>query len=194
MDDIFIFLDAYANGWLNYVVKILKDMQDKPRYLFVVMHPDQLPHARKEVVTLFRMLAPYKAVILTGHTHRTRLVKYARFGNEIPQFTIGSHLYAPARVMQYKAKKTVMKDFLEEFKQLRVRTPEQTAFFDKEIVPYLSYYEEHYDGSDKYQAQGYAKIHVSDAGLIADIQSGDLNQKPFQITIFANNGNQETKK
>ena len=193
-EDIFIFLDAYANGWLNYVGDILKGIHGKPRYLFVVMHPDQLPHVRKDVVTLFQLLAPYKAVVLTGHTHRTRLLKYARFGNETPQFTIGSHLYAPSRVMQYKAKTTVMKDFLDNFRNLRVRTPEQIAFFDKEIVPYLSYYEEHYGGSDKFQAQGYAKIHVSDAGVIADIQSGDLNQKPFQITILDSKGDQEAQK
>lgn len=186
-DDVFIFADAYTKGWQNFIYRTLDALEKQPRYLFLVLHPDLLPHAQKNTVDLCRRLGDFNAIILSGHTHRTRLLKYTRNGKTTTQFSIGSHLTAPARKMKYTQKNTDLNDFLVPFRSLRVRNPHQVELFDREIVPFLSEYVEYHDGSNRYFAQGYAVLEVTDSGVTAKIHSGDLSQKPFEIILLKRN-------
>lgn len=183
-EDIFIFVDAYTRGWQNFIYNTVDSLKKTPRYLFLVLHSDLLPHANMDVVKICQKIGKYNAIILSGHTHRTRLLKYTRDGKTTAQFSIGSHLTTPVRKMRYTQKNTNLDDFLKPFCQLRVRTPRQKAIFEGEIKPFLSNYVEYHDGSNRFLAQGYAQLKVNDSGVTAVIQSGDLTQKTFEIEIL----------
>lgn len=192
-DDIFIFVDAYTKGWQKFIYDTLHSLEKPPRYLFLVLHPDLLPHARMDVVKICRKLGSFNAIILSGHTHRTRLLKYTRAGKTATQFSIGSHLTVPAKRMQYTQKSTDLNDFLVPFRKLRVRTARQTAVFEREIIPFLSEYVEYHDGSPRFFAQGYAVLTVNDSAVTAVIQSGDLKQQPFEIVLLKRNTSGDKK-
>ena len=89
--------------------------------------------------------------------------------------------------MQYSQKSTGLDDLLNPFRKLRVRTARQTAVFEREIIPFLSEYVEYHDGSPRFFAQGYAVLTVNDSGVTAAIQSGELNQQPFEIVLLKRN-------
>lgn len=183
-EDIFIFVDAYTPGWQKFVYDTLDSLEKTPRYLFLVLHPDLLPHAQMNVVNICRKLGNFNAVILSGHTHRTRLLKYTRDGKTTTQFSIGTHLTVPTGKMRYSQKFTDLDDLLKPFRELRVRTAKQKAVFDNEIIPFLSEYVEYHDGSSRFFAQGYAVLTVNDSGVTAVIQSGELKQQPFEIVLL----------
>lgn len=193
-DDVFIFVDAYTKGWQNFIYRTLDALEKRPRYLFLVLHPDLLPHAQKHIVNLCSRLGDFNAVILSGHTHRTRLLKYTRNGKTTTQFSIGSHLTAPAGKMKYTQKSTDLNDFLVPFRKLRVKRASQIELFDREIVPFLSDYVEYHDGSNRFLAQGYAVLEVTDSGVTAKIHSGDLSSEPFEIILLKRNISGENEK
>lgn len=186
-DDIFIFVDAYTKGWQNFIYRTLDNLEKHPRYLFLVLHPDLLPHAQMNTVNLCSRLGDFNAIILSGHTHRTRLLKYTRNGKTTTQFSIGSHLTAPAGKMKYTQKSTNLDDFLVPFRKLRVRNAKQVEIFDREIVPFISEYVEFHDNSKRFLAQGYAVLKITDSGITAEVQSGDLSQEPFEIILLKRN-------
>ncbi len=182
-DDLFIFLDSYDKNAFSFVKNTLETLKKRPRYIFMVLHTDQLPQADKRAVEFCKLLAPYNAIILNGHTHRTRILKYERDGKTVTQFSIGSFLM-PNLVRYAKVNKD-KETYLAKFRTSKhIPTEEKLKRFETEVAPFITEYQE-YVGK-KGTPAGYARIHVSDAGVTVSVQCAYLEDKPFDIPLIVN--------
>lgn len=180
--DLFIFVNAYAPGYLKFVRETLKNLKTRPRYVFCAIHADQLPQAKKEVLELCELLAQYNGIILSGHTHRTQVFRWSRDGKTVTQFSVGSCLTPVPGRMRYGDWSDDKAAFLGYFRKKRVRTQEENRIFDTKIVPFLTDYREPNAGKYK-TGQGYARVFVADTGISVLLQSGDIAQPPLEWTL-----------
>ncbi len=182
-DDLFIFIDFYNKKSYDFTKKTLESLTKRPRYIFLVVHPDQLPHVYDDNIAMCKLLSQYNAIILNGHTHRTRVVKYERDGKKLTQFSIGSYLMPT--LIRYGKVDTDLPKYLKFFRTSKYITSEEMRrTFDTEVAPFITEYRQ-YNGI-KGTPAGYAKIHVSDAGITVTVQSGCLTDKAFEIPLIVN--------
>jgi predicted phosphodiesterase len=134
-EDLFIFVDAY-NKPSDFLRETLKNLTKRPRYLFLVLHPDVLPQPQPQFLDMVKQLLPYDGIILNGHTHRNRVLKYVRDGHTVTQYTIGSYVIANTAAMRYEETKNDTAAFLKKFRNKKyVSTPAQKQLFDAEFAP-----------------------------------------------------------
>jgi hypothetical protein len=177
--DLFVFFDAYHNDRLEWLEETLS--ANKHRYAFVVMHPPAVPYNARSTWHLFsrekekdvrarflNILGAYKVVLLTGHLHKYSVVERKTSTGAFTQFSMNSvidsenisvrnHLEG---VENYNA---ALVDLEPEF-QPDTRRQRQNILEDEK--PYIERYE-------FASFPGYAVINVSDAGINADIYTGD---------------------
>ena len=183
-EDLFIFVDGYRNPD-KFLRNTLKNLAKRPRYIFLVIHQDVIPQPHQFLLDLIKQLLPYDGIILNGHTHRNRVLKYVRDGHTVTQYTIGSYVIADTAKMRYESTKNDTAAFLKKFRNAKyVATPERKQLFDAEFVPFIQGYQEFNALKGRSTAAGYARIKVSDAGVTVLVQSADLSQKPFEIKLI----------
>ena len=160
--------------------KTLNSLPHSTRYIFLIIHNDQLPQVYKQANEMRKLLLPHNAIILNGHTHRTRVLKYERDGKTLTQFSIGSFLMP--NLVRYGKLNDDRKEYLKNFRTSKYITSEKMRqIFDTDVAPFITVYKE-YSGI-KGTPAGYARIHVSDAGVTVTVQSGHLADKPFDIPL-----------
>ncbi|MFC1604193.1 metallophosphoesterase family protein [Planctomycetota bacterium] len=177
--DLFVFFDAYHNNKLDWLEKTLSE--NKHRHAIVVMHPPAVPYNARSTWHLFsrerekdvrerflNILGKYKVVLLTAHLHKYHVLVRKTPAGAFTQFSMSSVLGSPdvsvrnhregienygAPIVEFEP------EFQPDSKQLR-----QKMLDDEK--PYI----EHFEFAN---FPGYAVINVSDAGINADIYTGD---------------------
>ncbi len=179
-DDIFIFVDCYDSGATDFVRKTLNSLPLNHRYIFLIIHNDQLPQVYEQANEMRKLLLPHNVIILNGHTHRTRVLKYERDGKTLTQFSIGSFLMP--KLIRYGKVNDNRGEYLKNFRTSKYITSEKMLqIFDAEVAPFITMYKEY--GGIKGTPAGYARIHVSDAGVTVTVQSGHPADKDFDIQL-----------
>ena len=177
--DLFVFFDAYHNNKLDWLEKTLSE--NKHRHAIVIMHPPAVPYNARSTWHLFsrdkekdvrerflNILGKYKVVLLTAHLHKYHVLVRRTPTGAFTQFSMSSVLGSPdisaknhrEGVENYGA--TIMEfepEFQPDSKQLRQKMLEDEK-------PYIKHFE-------FANFPGYTVINVSDAGINADIYTGD---------------------
>lgn len=176
-DDLWIFTDYFSDKpsktRLDYPIRVLRELQWRPRYVFLVVHSPliQLPNRKHD--RMLDELAKHRSFIICGHTHQNMLLVAKRSGNRITQFSINS--FFNPRLKQNRFAKTV--STLELFLPHLKRRSEKFNLWDRvqaEVVPALVQVWFAKGG-------GYAKLDISDAGVAITAQSFDLSQDPVVV-------------
>jgi hypothetical protein len=180
--DLFVFFDAYRNNKLDWLEKTLSG--NKHRYAFVVMHPPAVPYNARSTWHLFsrdkekdvrerflNILGAYKVVLLTGHLHKYSVVVRKTSAGAFTQFSMNSVIDSASisvrnhlgGVENYGA---ALVELEPEF-QPDTRQQRQKMLEDEK--PYI-------DRFEFGNFAGYAVINVSEAGINADIYTGDSDK------------------
>ena len=174
-NDLFIFTDYYrqAKG-PQFIKDTLKSLTKKPRHLFVVVHCPVIHLVKTDLVDL---LAKYDAVVISGHVHRNYSLAYKKDGGSVTQLTVASGL--PQNPVWMRAVITskdlaAYKKYISEQVQKiwGQKAPGVMADWEKELEPYLADYVAR-------RGAGYARLHVSDAGIRLEYQGGNTQTPPL---------------
>jgi Calcineurin-like phosphoesterase len=188
--DLFVFFDAYHNNNLDWLEKTLS--QNRHRYAFVVMHPPAVPYNARSNWHLFwrpkdkaararflNILGANKVVLLTGHLHKYSVVGRRTPKGDFVQLSISS-VISSAHVS--------VRDHLEGVENYGSRLVELEPEFQPDTKqerqklledekPYITRFE-------YADFPGYAIISVSDAGVSADVYTGDSGQVWKSISLL----------
>ena len=179
-DDLFIFLDYSDPGYPEFAKNVLDSLTFKPRYVFAVIHWEVVPFYLECKKKLCDVLAPYNAIILHGHSHRTQHLRYEKNGGTITTFSIGSALLPEVKDILPAKIDRDLPFYIKSLERKVARYPEMQKILRQDSLPYVTYYTEY---STKNRWQGYARLHISDEGVFAELQSGDLSEKPLKIKL-----------
>ena len=180
--DLFVFFDAYHNNKLEWLEKTLSE--NEHRHAIVVMHPPAVPYNARSTWHLFsrdrekdvrerflNILGKYNVVLLTAHLHKYHVLVRKTPAGAFTQFSMSSVLGSPdisvsnyregienygAAILEFEP------EYLPDTKQ------ERQKLLDDE-KPYIERFE-------FANFPGYAVINVSDAGINADIYTGDSDR------------------
>lgn len=176
-DDLWIFHDYYLGGStrerLDFPIRILRGLDWKPRYVFLVTHAPLLQFPNAAINELLAELDKYRSFILCGHTHRTLLLTAKRPGGTITQFSIGTLFTADTKKAMFKVVASTPEEFLPELRRRATRF-KCLDEVEKNLIPYLT-------EAWFIKGHGYAKIDISDAGVTITVQSAYLAQKPIVV-------------
>jgi hypothetical protein len=180
--DLFVFFDAYHNNSLDWLEKTLKE--NSHRYAFVVMHPPAVPYDARSSWALFskakekdirerflNILGANKVLLLTAHLHKYGVVARKTSTGAFVQLSMNSVISAP---------KVSVKNHLEGITQyggplvelepeFQPQTKTERHKLLEDEKPHLT----HFEYAD---FPGYAIIHVSEAGISADVYLGDSDK------------------
>lgn len=180
--DLFIFADSSHKSWLNFITQTLKNNKSSIRYLFVVLHIDYIvPFRDKPTKELCKLLSQYNTLVLHGHSHQTVTITQNIDGKPITSFSIGSYLTASPKAFAATPSTDPAREIARIRRQGRLDAPPaRKEFFDKISLPFITKYQRFsIPGS-----QGYARIMVSDSGVIAMVQSANLKYPPIKIQLL----------
>ena len=184
--DLFIIADyTRRSGGEAFIIKTLKSLKEKPRYVFIAIHT---PLIALNGTELADFLAQYDAVVLSGHIHTNYLLQYTKNNKTMTQITVSSWL--PAKNSDKQRARLVSKDpgVFKEHIRYQAKKFKKTAFmsvYEKDWEPYLSMIQ--------YKGNGYMQIHVSDQGISLQMQGSDITQKAVS-TAVKTNSNERLKK
>ncbi|MBR4664016.1 MAG: metallophosphoesterase, partial [Lentisphaeria bacterium] len=168
-NDLFIFSDYFGIRGMHkcdYLVKTLNNLTKRPRYLFVVIHPNIIQYPDTVTSRLRELLVKHNAIVLCGHTHTTRLIEYQDRGGVLTQFSI-STLLSPNSAQKYSNVTTDKAEFFSELAGDRFYTGKDkfgnlrhdyAKEFTAAVAPRITRYW-------KAIGAGFAEIKVSDAGV-----------------------------
>ena len=177
--DLFVFFDAYHNNKLDWLEKTLSG--NKHRHAIVVMHPPAVPYNARSTWHLFsrdrekdvrerflNILGKYKVVLLTAHLHKYHVLVRKTPAGAFPQFSINSVIDSPnISVRDHLEGVDNYGDALVELEpEFQPDTRQQRQKMLEDEKPYIERFE-------FANFPGYAVINVSDAGINADIYTGD---------------------
>jgi UDP-2,3-diacylglucosamine pyrophosphatase LpxH len=180
--DLFVFFDAYHNNKLDWLEKTLSG--NKHRHAFVVMHPPAVPYNARSTWHLFsrdkekdvrerflNILGAYKVVLLTGHLHKYCVVVRKTPTGAFTQFSMNSVIDSPNISVrdQFEGVNNYGAGLLELEPEFQPDTKQQRQKLLEDEKPYI----EHFEFAN---FPGYAVINVSDAGIKADIYTGDSDK------------------
>jgi hypothetical protein len=188
--DLFVFFDAYHNHDLDWLEKTLRD--NPHRYAFVVMHPPAVPYDARSTWHLFsrdneqtvrerflNILGTHRVVLLTGHLHKFGVVVRKTSTGAFVQLGMNSVISTP---------RVSVKNHLEGAQNYGGRLVELEPDFQPETLEQrrtLLEREKPQIARFEYaELAGYAILHVSDAGVRADICLGD-SEKPWKTVPLA---------
>lgn len=176
--DLFVFGDWFSPGsdGMKYLKETLKAITKKPRYLFVVVHPNLIPSTSASMSQWCEILADFDAIVLCGHSHQTQLVDYERDGKKITQLIMATFLYPDVANNHYAPPREDLARFWASFEKSRVGKPKHQTCLDEQWKPYVKRVWWTY-------GNGMAQLLVSDEGVDAVIQSADITQPPFKIKV-----------
>ncbi|MBQ7207368.1 MAG: metallophosphoesterase [Lentisphaeria bacterium] len=183
-DDLFIFTDYYrqAKG-PQFIKDTLKALEKKPRHLFIIVHCPVIHLVKTDLVDL---LAKYDAVVISGHVHRNYSLVYKKDGGSVTQVTVASGL--PQNPVWMRAVVTstdlgTYKKYISEQAQKLggKKAPLIMADWERELEPYLG-------NHIARRGTGYAKIHVSDAGVRLEYQGANTQTPPLFTDLVKKQG------
>lgn len=179
--DFFIFLDYSSPNWYEFLETELKSLKEKPRWLFVVIHPPLLPTSafRKYALRAVQLLSQYNGILLCGHHHANTVTRYERDGKKVVQMTVTTILQpVPAVRMRMKEKETNIRQFKAEYrKKAELKEKSFVRPFDLHWAPYLTDYR-------KFSGLGYARIYVSDDDVLLEYHGADL-KSCMKVTLMS---------
>ena len=164
--DLYFFYDL-MNPDVDFFEQALKANPDS-RYTFFISHVPLLPTSKRavrgiltdDIYRLFNLLEARNAIVLSGHTHKVSVVRYANpaNGHRIDQLILNSTVRFPKK--QLKFKPTV--DIPDPNFPPKVNKEKElwNKLYDGKITTLL-----HTDGS------GYAILRVSDKGVFVDYRN-----------------------
>ena len=186
-EDLFIFADYFglpAKRKCDYLVKTLEKLEKKPRYLFVVIHPNIIQYPDKQTIRLRELLVRHNAIVLCGYSQVTRLIEYKNQEGILTQFSIVTFLTPNSA--QYSRKVMTDKEaFFSELAKDRFYTGKDkngklrhdyAKEFEAEIAPCITRYW-------RANVAGFAEIKVSDAGVEAVVRSANPETEPLEVKI-----------
>jgi len=177
--DLFVFFDAYHNNDLDWLENTLS--RNTQRYAFVVMHPPAVPYTARSNWHLFwrekeqdrrekflNILGANKVILLTAHLHKYGVVARKTSRGTFVQFSVNSVIDSPSVSVRNHLEGiedygSSLVDLEPEFQPDTIK--ERRTLLDRE-KPYIA-------GFEYADFPGYAVIHVSDAGVSAEIHVGD---------------------
>lgn len=177
--DLFVFFDAYQNndpGWLEETLT-----RNRHRHAFVVMHPPAVPYTARSTWHLFwkeneeerrekflNILGANRVILLTAHLHTYGVVTRETPKGAFVQFSVSSVI---------SSADMAVRDHLEGVERYGGSLVDLEPEFQPETVAQrrtlLEREKPHIAGFESADFPGYAVVHVSDAGVIADIHVGD---------------------
>jgi UDP-2,3-diacylglucosamine pyrophosphatase LpxH len=187
--DMFVFFDAYHNNKLDWLEKTLSG--NKHRHAFVVMHPPAVPYNARSTWHLFsrdeekgvrerflNILGTYKVVLLTGHLHKYSVVVRKTPAGTFTQFSMNSVIDSPNISVRdhFEGVENYGAGLLELEPEFQPDTKQQRQKMLEDEKPYI----ERFEFAD---FPGYAVINVSDAGINADIYTGDSDKMWKSISL-----------
>ena len=180
--DLFVFFDAYHNNKLDWLEKTLSE--NEHRHAIVIMHPPAVSYNARSTWHLFsrdnekdvrerflNILGRYKVVLLTAHLHKYHVLERKTPAGAFTQFSMNSVLASPKISVRdyiegsdnYNAGLLDLEsEFQPDSKQLRQKILED----EKSNITRFEFA----------SFPGYAVLNVSDAGIIADIYTGDSGE------------------
>ena len=180
--DLFVFFDAYHNNDLDWLERTLG--KNKHRYVFVVMHPPAVPYNARSTWHVFskakdkdvrerflNVLGANSAVLLTAHLHKYSLLARKTPRGTFVQFSMNSVISSPKILVknQLEGVESYGASLVELEPEFQPDTKEQREKSLEDEKPYIT----HFEYAD---FPGYAVISVSDAGINADIYTGNSAQ------------------
>ncbi len=177
--DLFVFFDAYHNNDLDWLENALT--RNPHRHAFVVMHPPAVPYTARSTWHLFwrekerdrrerflNILGANDVILLTAHLHKFSVVARRTLKGSFVQFSMNSVLDAP---------NVAVRDHLEGLESYGPSLVDLEPEFQPDTVAerrtQLEREKPHIAAFESADFPGYAVIHVSDAGVTADIHIGD---------------------
>ncbi len=188
--DLFVFFDAYHANNLDWLEKTLSE--NKHRHAFVVMHPPAVPYNARSTWHLFwrdkdkavrerflNILGANRVVLLTAHLHKYSVVGRRTPKGDFVQFSVNSVISSPD---------ISVRDHLEGVENYGARLIELEPEFqpDTKLERQKMLEEEKpcIIGFEYADFPGYAIINVSDAGVKADIYTGDSGKVWKSVSLI----------
>jgi hypothetical protein len=177
--DLFVFFDAYHNNNLDWLQKTLT--QNAHRHAFVVVHPPAVPYNARSTWHLFsrekekearerflNILSANNVVLLTAHLHKFSIVERKTPKGHFVQFSVNSVISSPEISVRdhLEGVENYGGRLVELEPEFQPETKEQRHKLLEDEKPYITRFE-------YADFPGYAIINVSDAGINADIYTGD---------------------
>lgn len=187
--DLFVFFDAYHNNNLDWLEKTLRE--NNHRYAFVVMHPPAVPYNARSTWHLFwrdkekavrerflNILGANRIILLTAHLHKYSLVGRRTPKGDFVQLSVNSVI---------SSSDISVKDHLEGIENYSARLVELEPEFQPDTKqerrkiledekPYITRFE-------YADFPGYALINVSEAGVNAEIFTGDSGKAWKSVSL-----------
>ena len=164
--DLYFFYDL-MNPDVDFLEKSLKANPDS-RYTFFISHVPLLPTGKSamlavltdDIFRLFKLLEARDAIVLSGHTHKVSLIKYANpaNGHRIDQLIINSTVRYPNSQLKFKPAVNIINDnFSPKVKK------------EKEV--WYKLYAGKVTTLQHSNGTGYAILRVSDSGVFVDYRN-----------------------
>jgi len=176
--DLFVFFDAYGPADLDWLQKTLTE--NPHRYLFVVMHQPVVPYTARSTWhlfakseeqskqdTLLRILGDSHAIVLTAHLHRFTALERKTPNGSFVQFSMGSVIGRLPVVVKYSLEGVDRNGG--DLVDLEPDFEPETVDFRRRILDDERDWITRFDFAD---FPGSAVLHVSDAGVSADVYVG----------------------
>ena len=187
--DLFVFFDAYHDNNLDWLEKTLS--QNTHRHAFVVVHPPAVPYNARSTWHLFsrekekdarerflNILGENKVVLLTAHLHKFSVLERKTPKGQFVQFSVNSVISSPEISVrdQLEGVENYGGRLVELEPEFQPDTKEQRHKLLEDEKPYITRFE-------YADFPGYAIINVSDAGINADIYTGDSSNVWKSVTL-----------
>ncbi|MBQ9503018.1 MAG: metallophosphoesterase [Lentisphaeria bacterium] len=182
--DLYIFIDCYSGakaGQWKFVRETLRSLKEKPRYVFVCMHPPVIPSHwnQQEIRGICDLLLDHNAVLLCGHCHQNSVTVFEKNGKKLVQVTVSTFLDPKPKKMPVRPAENTVKQRLDGYRNSLKNRWKNASFipeFDREWAAHITEYR-------NFGGAGYAKFDVSDAGIAATYQSVLLDRPPVTVRI-----------
>jgi len=195
--DLYVVGDFFTkkSHWVESILNRIE--QVKPgqyRYIFVLTHPGMLGGGKttRKIVEAAAQKAAKGGVILCGHSHRNKILKYESDQGKVSELMMGTMVLGNERdafkdrrdtLEQYwtaadaALQRAVDRAKTEKARETALKNQEKGAESKSYYGPYLKEYLE-------VSGNGYGKLEISDEGIKVTLQSAQLDQEPIQMTLL----------
>lgn len=182
--DLFIFMDFYSRAkGFKFVRDTIKNLKEKPRYLFVVLHCPMVftYQFQNDALPLCELLTEYNGILLAGHCHHNTIAKFEKNGKSMRQVTVSTFIQPwPLKKLRMQdsgiSVEQAKKEFIEKVK--RKKEDRFLSVFEEKWAPFVTEYKD-------FKGAGYARFDVSDKGISVSFQSVDVKQKPLTVQVLS---------
>lgn len=180
--DLFVFFDAYHNNDLDWLEGTLT--HNAHRYAFMVMHPPAVPYTARSTWHLFwrekeqdrrerflNILGANEVILFTAHLHKYGVVARKTPKGAFVQFSMNSVIDSSS--VSVRNHLEGVEKYGGSLVDLEPEFQPDTAAQRRTLLDHEKPYIVDFEYAD---FPGYAVIHVSDAGVLADVHVGDSDK------------------